>query len=83
MIPWNHGARSTTVSVDRRLQRDYKIPLPEGDTGEFAKVIAPIFHEAGLSQGQVQKIAEKHNAFIAEQTKAATEKRPRPHTPQK
>lgn len=52
---------------------DYKIPLPEGDTGEFAKVIAPIFHEAGLSQGQVQKIAEKHNAFIAEQTKQATE----------
>jgi hypothetical protein len=52
---------------------DYKIPLPEGDTGEFAKVIAPIFHEAGLSQGQVQQIAEKHNAFIAEQTKQATE----------
>lgn len=52
---------------------DYKIPLPEGDSGEFAKVIAPIFHEAGLSQGQVQKIAEKHNAFIAEQTKQATE----------
>lgn len=52
---------------------DYKIPLPEGDTGEFAKVIAPIFHAAGLSQGQVQQIAEKHNAFIAEQTKQATE----------
>jgi hypothetical protein len=52
---------------------DYKIPLPEGDSGEFAKVIAPIFHAAGLSQGQVQQIAEKHNAFIAEQTKQATE----------
>jgi hypothetical protein len=59
---------------------DYKIPLPEGDTGEFAKVIAPIFHEAGLSQGQVQKIAEKHNAFIAEQTKQATEAAKTAHT---
>lgn len=52
---------------------DYKIPLPEGDTGEFAKTIAPIFHEAGLSQAQVSKIAERHNALMGEQIKKSTE----------
>ena len=70
-------AESWGVVYDRlgrpKAATDYKIPLPEGDTGEFAKAIAPIFHEAGLSQAQVQKIAERHNALIADQTKKATE----------
>jgi hypothetical protein len=82
-LPGEKDAPEAWNQVYDRLGRpkaatDYKIPLPAGDTGEFAKALAPIFHEAGLSQGQVQKIAEKHNALVAQQseaaTKAATEK---------
>jgi len=59
---------------------DYKIPVPEGDSGEFAKALAPIFHEAGLTQAQVQKLAEKHNALIADQTKQQTTAAEAKHT---
>jgi hypothetical protein len=77
-LPGDKDPAESWGAVYDRLGRpkaatDYKIPLPEGDTGEFAKAIAPIFHEAGLSQAQVQKIAEKHNALMVEQTKKATE----------
>jgi hypothetical protein len=49
---------------------EYKIPLPEGDKGEFAKTAATWFHEAGLSQNAVTKVSEKWNAFIADTVKA-------------
>ncbi len=77
-LPGDKDPAESWGSVYDRLGRpkaatDYKIPLPEGDSGEFAKSIAPIFHEAGLSQAQVQKIAERHNALMGEQIKKATE----------
>lgn len=48
----------------------YQIPLPEGDKGEFAKAMAPLFHKAGLTQSQVQTLATEYNTMLAaEQTK--------------
>lgn len=52
---------------------DYKIPLPEGDKGEFAKVAANWFHEAGLTQAGATKLATKWNEFQAAQMQANTE----------
>jgi hypothetical protein len=49
---------------------DYKIPLPEGDKGEFAKVAANWFHEAGLTQAGAAKLATKWNEFQATQAQA-------------
>ena len=76
-LPGDKDPSDSWNAVYDRLGRpkaatDYKIPLPEGDKGDFAKAMAPIFHEAGLSQAQVQKLAEKTNAHVAEQMKAQT-----------
>jgi hypothetical protein len=49
----------------------YKLPLPEGDDGGFAKTAAGWFHEANIPQGSAEKIAAKWNGFITEQIKAA------------
>jgi hypothetical protein len=49
---------------------DYKLPVPEGDKGEFAKTASNWFHEAGLSQAQAAKVAEKFNLHNAETMKA-------------
>ncbi len=49
----------------------YEVPLPEGDKGEFAAVVKPVFHKAGLSQSQVTQISEWWNGMQAEQSKAA------------
>lgn len=51
----------------------YKIPVPEGDKGEFAKTVAPWFHEAGLSQKQAEKVASKWNEYIASEQKKVTD----------
>lgn len=40
---------------------DYKLPVPEGDKGEFAKTAAGWFHEAGLTSKQASMLAEKFN----------------------
>jgi hypothetical protein len=50
--------------------KDYSLPLPEGDKGEFATVASAWFHEAGLSRRQAVAVAEKWNAFAAQQGKA-------------
>lgn len=42
----------------------YVIPVPPGDKGEFATAVKPWMHEAGLSQSQATKLAEKWNGFI-------------------
>jgi hypothetical protein len=52
---------------------EYKIPVPEGDKGEFAKTAAVWFHEAGLSQNAVTKVSEKWNAHLAATVKAQGE----------
>lgn len=36
---------------------DYKLPVPEGDTGEFAKIASGKFHELGLTAEQAQGLA--------------------------
>jgi hypothetical protein len=48
----------------------YKIPVPEGDKGDFAKMASKWFHESGLSQNQAEKLASQWNAHQAETTKA-------------
>lgn len=50
----------------------YQIPLPEGDKGEFAKAMAPIFHKAGLTQAQVKTLAEEANKMTGERVQAET-----------
>jgi hypothetical protein len=41
---------------------EYKLPIPEGDTGEFAKVASEQFHKLGLTAKQAQGLAEWWNA---------------------
>lgn len=45
---------------------DYKLPVPEGETGEFAQVAAGKFHELGLTAKQAQGLAEWYNAQAQE-----------------
>lgn len=40
----------------------YKLPVPEGDTGEFAKIAAGKFHELGLSAKQAEQLADWYNS---------------------
>lgn len=53
---------------------DYKLPVPEGAGGEFAKTAAQWFHEAGVPAKQAVALAEKWNAWNGEQARAAHEK---------
>lgn len=39
----------------------YKIPVPDGDKGEFAKVAASAFHKLGISQKQAEGLAQWWN----------------------
>lgn len=51
----------------------YKLPVPEGDGGQFAKVASGWFHELGLTAKQAASLAEKWNGYAAETMKAAQE----------
>ena len=44
---------------------DYKLPVPEGQDGEFAKVAAGWFHEAGISVKAATALVEKWNEHMA------------------
>ncbi len=48
----------------------YKLPLPEGDDGVFAKTAAKWFHESGIPSKSAERISANWNAFIEEQVKA-------------
>lgn len=50
----------------------YEIPVPEGESPDFAKAVAPLFHKAGLSASQAKSLAEGWNAMQAEQRAAAS-----------
>lgn len=50
----------------------YDIPVPDGESGDFAKQVAPLFHKAGLSATQAKALAEGWNTLQAEQRAAAT-----------
>jgi hypothetical protein len=58
----------------------YKLPVPEGDTGEFAKEAGKWFHELGMSQNQAVKLAEKWNGHMAGLIKADSLKTEETHT---
>lgn len=44
---------------------DYKLPVPEGDDGKYAGVVASWFHEAGIPTAAAQTLAKKQNEYIA------------------
>lgn len=48
----------------------YELPVPEGDTGEFAKEMAPILHKHGITADQAKGLAADWNAMVAKQTEA-------------
>lgn len=49
----------------------YKLPVPEGQSADFAKAVAGWMHEAGISQKAGQALAAKWNEFQAQQDQAA------------
>lgn len=51
----------------------YEIPVPEGESEDFAKSVAPIFHKAGISGAQAKALAEGWNELQAQQRAAAKE----------
>lgn len=48
---------------------EYKLPVPEGQDGSFAKTAADWFHEAGVTQAGATRLASKWNEFQASQQK--------------
>jgi hypothetical protein len=48
----------------------YELPVPEGDTGEFAKEMAPILHKHGITADQAKGLAADWNAMMAKQSEA-------------
>ncbi len=49
---------------------DYKIPIPQGSDGSFAKAASAKFHELGLNPQQAQKLTAWYNEFGSTHTKA-------------
>lgn len=48
----------------------YELPVPEGDTGEFAKEMAPILHKHGISAEQAKGLAADWNAMVTRQSES-------------
>lgn len=46
---------------------DYSIPIPEGDTGEFAEMVKPILHKANLTNKQAEVLAGEWNTLMQAQ----------------
>lgn len=51
----------------------YKLPLPQGDDGVFAKTAATWFHKHGIPAKAAEGIAAEWNTFIESQVKAGDE----------
>ena len=56
---WNRLGRPASAA-------EYKLPLPEGDSGEFAKVASTWFHEAGIPQKAAERLAAKWNEYTGQ-----------------
>jgi hypothetical protein len=48
----------------------YELPIPEGDSGDFAKAVAPMLHKHGLSADQAKGLAADWNEMQAAQVQA-------------
>jgi hypothetical protein len=61
-----------------KTAEDYKLPVPEGDPGTFAKAAAAEFHKAGISQSQAEKLSawwnQTQTAKIQEMQQQAAQK---------
>lgn len=55
-----------------KTAEDYKLPVPEGDNGEYAKEAAKWMHELGIPVHLGVKLAEKQNEYITQQREAIT-----------
>lgn len=53
--------------------KEYKLPIPEGASKDFADWASGIFHEAGLNDRQGQKIAAKWNEYVTSMTQKESE----------
>lgn len=67
--------RETMAPIYDRLGRpksadEYKLPVPEGQSPDFAKAVSGWMHELGLSAGQGQELANRWNGYFAEAGKA-------------
>lgn len=66
VLPKDDAAADEWNQVYDRLGRpkspdQYKLPIPQGDTGEFAQKAAKVFHEAGLNTKQAEALASWWN----------------------
>jgi hypothetical protein len=52
---------------------DYKLPVPEGMDGAYAKAASEQFHKLGITAKQAQALAEWNNAQVQAAQKAQTE----------
>ena len=52
---------------------EYKLPVPKGDSGEFAKAAASKFHELGISSQQAEKLAAWYNEMGMNAQQAMTQ----------
>ena len=52
----------------------YEIPVPDGESPDFAKAVAPLFHKAGLSSDQARALAEGWNEMQAAERAADAER---------
>lgn len=53
-----------------KTAEDYKLPVPEGDPGEYAKEAAKWMHELGIPVEAAVKLAERQNKYLADQKAA-------------
>lgn len=76
-LPKDDNADAWNAVYDRlgrpKDPKEYGLPLPEGDKGEFAAEAAKWFHEAGLNGKQGRTVAEKWNAHVAAAQKQQSE----------
>lgn len=58
-----------------KAPEEYKLPIPEGDNGEFAKIASGEFHKLGLTTKQAQGLATWWNGFAQESVAKQTQER--------